>query len=449
MIAWVAFAANPIFAQNSVAPTDLAPTNIDSDSMSNPKESDASDRPPVATTDAPKEITTVQKINQANALVREGQFEAAIRQYDDIPINNPLSTTAAFNRGVAKFREGDFESAKSDFGRAVESSIGTSTSELATSAYYNLANCDHVQAIATSESDATVAMGLLESAIEGYRRALRIDSTHEEARTNVQLAKRLLDELKANEAQEQEQKQEQDSESEKTDQEQPPSENSDDQNQSNDTNLSDSQDSQDESSEEEKQSEPNDQQSSDESDKKNEADSEADSEADNEAAGDDATRDQDDGGQPSDEQKSSEPDENDENEGDDNSGDSKSSDSTPPTKSSDQTANDEQPTPSGDQTEAQPTEQDPAGPSSETEQDNPAPKLTPDQLDGNLTSDNAEDANGKAPQAGTVMGEPVEGELTKEEAMKLLQSIRDRDMLRRLRLQYQQRSRRMRVDRDW
>ena len=42
-----------------------------------------------------------------------------------------------------------------------------------------------------------------------------------------------------------------------------------------------------------------------------------------------------------------------------------------------------------------------------------------------------------------------EGAMSREEALKMLQSVRDRDMLRRLRQEQLERSRRRPVDRDW
>ena len=39
--------------------------------------------------------------------------------------------------------------------------------------------------------------------------------------------------------------------------------------------------------------------------------------------------------------------------------------------------------------------------------------------------------------------------MTKEEALKMLQAVRDRDMLRRLRQEQIERSRHVPVDRDW
>ncbi len=66
---------------------------------------------------------------------------------------------------------------------------------------------------------------------------------------------------------------------------------------------------------------------------------------------------------------------------------------------------------------------------------------------GELTAAN-EDPNASERQA----AEPVRvatDQMTEEEARKLLQSIRDRDMLRRLRKQAAERALRVPVERDW
>ncbi len=39
--------------------------------------------------------------------------------------------------------------------------------------------------------------------------------------------------------------------------------------------------------------------------------------------------------------------------------------------------------------------------------------------------------------------------MSQEEALKMLQAVRDRDMLRRIRREQLERSRRVRVERDW
>ena len=70
--------------------------------------------------------------------------------------------------------------------------------------------------------------------------------------------------------------------------------------------------------------------------------------------------------------------------------------------------------------------------------------------DGKLTSDNQDDAKPSQDAMGTEQPDSqLDGVMTRQEAMKLLQSIRDREMLRRLLQERRKRSRRVRVEKDW
>jgi Ca-activated chloride channel family protein len=69
---------------------------------------------------------------------------------------------------------------------------------------------------------------------------------------------------------------------------------------------------------------------------------------------------------------------------------------------------------------------------------------------GDLKAAGQQDGNQK-PAASAGMADPnvKDGLMTHEEALKMLQSVRDRDMLRRMQQQRQERSRHVPVDRDW
>jgi Ca-activated chloride channel family protein len=60
-----------------------------------------------------------------------------------------------------------------------------------------------------------------------------------------------------------------------------------------------------------------------------------------------------------------------------------------------------------------------------------------------------EQEEGTPQEATEEVGVEVTDRMTEEEARKMLQAIRDRDMLRRLRRQAAERSRRIPVERDW
>ena len=69
---------------------------------------------------------------------------------------------------------------------------------------------------------------------------------------------------------------------------------------------------------------------------------------------------------------------------------------------------------------------------------------------GDLKAAGQQDENKKAVASGAMAGPNAkDGLMTREEALKMLQSVRDRDMLRRMQQQRQERSRHVPVDRDW
>ena len=70
-----------------------------------------------------------------------------------------------------------------------------------------------------------------------------------------------------------------------------------------------------------------------------------------------------------------------------------------------------------------------------------------DSTEGELSAANESDADSQGTESASVA---KEGEvMTAEQVQKLLQSIRDRDMLRRMRQRAIQESRRVRVEKDW
>jgi len=64
-------------------------------------------------------------------------------------------------------------------------------------------------------------------------------------------------------------------------------------------------------------------------------------------------------------------------------------------------------------------------------------------------SEDTKDANEKASLSAAEQNADNNGMISRQEALKLLQSVRDRDMIRRLRQQQRQRSRRVKVEKDW
>jgi len=154
------------------------------------------------------------KGRRANALYREGDFEAAAELYRealrDVQSEGPSVVHARLlnNLGAALYRQGDFENAASAFAGAIRMSTEMDD---AVRASYNAGNA------ATMQED-------LETALDFYQRALLSDPSNQDAKFNYEFVKRKLEEQ-----QQQQQQQQQNQDEQNEDQEQ--QENQDQQNQ--------------------------------------------------------------------------------------------------------------------------------------------------------------------------------------------------------------------------
>lgn len=361
-----------------------------------------------------------RQINQANALVREGNYEEALQEYGQIQTSETARDVLDYNQAVAQFRKGEVDAAESLFA----SSASSADPAIAADSRYNLGNCLYTRALKSAETDKSAALEQLGQAISHYRGSLRGNPDNADARANIELANEMIRKL----TEEQEKQDQQDNKP---------------QNQQNDQ-SGQGQDEQ-----------QNDQQPSDE--KQNEEQKKS-----NNANSDDPTSEENKSGdKQSQPEKDSEtgkgqPDDNQTDDAESRSRDNRTPDSA--TKDSDQPP--EQPTPvnpqdspngrpkNQGQTGNDPQPSAPQPPSGEdvgeeAKQDNTVPS-------GELTSASQQKKDGN-PDDTVAMADPgaKEGLMTREEALKMLQAVRDRDMLRRLRQEQVERSRHVPVDRDW
>jgi Ca-activated chloride channel family protein len=359
------------------------------------------------------EIDSATRINKANELVREGKYVEAIEGYREIRSAESTRDQLNHNLAVAQFRNGDVEAAKTLF----RDSAASSDSSLASRSRYNLGNCFYSDAVKQAERDKPAAIESLRESISHYRGSLAGNPNNADARANIELAVEMIRKLK-------EQQQEQQKEQQQQQQQESSDENQSDQQQ-------DNQQQQGQQNSESQHQEPN-QNESEQGDQQDQSDSP-------ESKGNESKAD---------------PMENKDNKSGEPSSQSQSADQSPeqPTeqpKPSEQNSNDQ---PSDDQSQHQvmqsrtgnqqqadePTSKED---SAATEQAVPA---------GELTAADQQQASDK-PRGQVATSDPnaKDGLMTKQEALKMLQAVRDRDMLRRLRQEQEQRSRRVRVDRDW
>jgi len=333
------------------------------------------------------ETQTANEINAANRLLRDGKVEEALAAFRHVVPGDQQRDELNYNMAVAEYRSGNIDAAEKLFNEVA----GTSTPAISSGSRYNLGNCLYAKAVQVAEQDKPTAIEHLRDAVSHYRGALRGNSNNPDARANIELAGALIRKL------EQEQ---QDGEQQK----------------------SDSKDSK------------SDQQKKDE--QKNQGESSASDKSDKDEQKEDAQQ----GEKPGDE--SQKPDDQKSPGEESPSSQQQRSEKQVPPKGTDgkQTQPQNMQTQSGDQQQPDDEEM-----SEEQEAKNqPVPA-------GDLKAADEQDEKSRKPVGSGAMADlKAKDELmTREEALKMLQSVRDRDMLRRMQQLRQERSRHVPVDRDW
>ena len=339
---------------------------------------------------------TASEINAANKLLRDGKVKEALEAFRRVVPGDQQRDELNYNMAVAEYRNGNIDAAEKRFSEVA----GTGTPAISSNSRYNLGNCQYAKAVQTAEQDKPAAIEHLRDAVSHYRGALRGNSNNVDARANIELASELIRKLELEQKQQDEQK-----------------------------NPDQEQQQQDDKKNEDQQQDQKDQAEQKKSDEQKEDDQQHDKSPDSESQQSDSRKDE---SQKDDSQKGNE---------------QPKSDQQKPSEQQSQPrgSGDEQPQPqsmeekSGDQ--HQPSA---AGKPEEQESKNePVPV-------GDLKAAGQQDEN-KNPAGSVAMADPnaKDGLMTREEALKMLQSVRDRDMLRRMQQQRQERSRHVPVDRDW
>jgi Ca-activated chloride channel homolog len=360
--------------------------------------------------DQPQEI---RQFNAANDLVRQGDYDAALSQYRQIDSNLVDRDRLRFNQAVAHYRQGNIAEAESLFLDAASAR----NEQVAADSRFNLGNCKYARALQLAQKDKLAAIEQLRKAVADYRSSLGLRSNNPDARANIELATKLMRQLEQEQPQQPAPEQQQpggNAQNQSPDQQQPDSSQPDSQNEQNQQSegrqSGDQQQSTEAADPTEQQDPAGDQSSADrsqaEGSRDNPENQPAPSASNNSADANSGTQQNEPLNQPTGAQQPSQ------------SQRQSSADQNAQTRSLEETKDaisdpDSKPAPSGELKAAQ----------------------------------NAKSALPIAPTKPDSNAKPTL--LSKEEAMKMLQAVRDRDMLRRLKQEQLERSRRINVDRDW
>ena len=144
-------------------------------------------------------LDAIKAINSATQQLAEGNVEAALEGYGSAAETAANNYTLSYNEGIAFYRQGDIKAARGKFLQALDSADST----LAAKAWFNLGNCDYSTAVAAAEQDRPAAIDSLKSAIQKYRRSLKLNNDDNDARANIELAAKLMNQLQQQEEQQQ------------------------------------------------------------------------------------------------------------------------------------------------------------------------------------------------------------------------------------------------------
>ena len=388
----------------------------------------------------------VQQMNAANEALLAGRVDEALAQYQIAEQSMPANPSLAYNKGVAFYRQGNFAQALQLFTTALD----TDDPQLAAQAAFNLGNCHYAVALDQLETEPGAAVASLQSAIGSYRSALRTDPADRDSRSNIELARRLLQDLQKEEQQKQQpdpqQKQDQQSADSQSDQHQEPGESEQEQSDATESEGQNSQeqksnDSHADSSQSDQAASQQDSATGDNSENGTEESNSEESDSD-ESKSQSST--EPDSAKPSEEQPSSEP-------ADQNA--ASRSDELPPESTEQQSpANGQYQQPeqnperqTGTQSEPnvqpQPSEQSPNQPDTNSDR-----QPTPLEM---ASQDDQQAAGNEMPGYAVSQSEYSGQQLDESEAMKMLQAIRDRDLMRRMKKLNEKRRQYRPVDRDW
>ncbi len=164
-----------------------------------------------------------REVKKGNLLYNKGEFEEALKKYEQAIADSPDSDIVNFNLGTALYKTESYQAAAGHF----ERSLLTEDQSLEQKASYNTGNADYKYGISKEDADLAGAVGLLKQSLRRYQRAIELDPEDKDAKHNYEFVKKELERLQKKLEQQpkkQQEKQKQDPEKQKEKKQEPESE---------------------------------------------------------------------------------------------------------------------------------------------------------------------------------------------------------------------------------
>lgn len=127
-------------------------------------------------------------INEGNELFRKGDFQGALKKYEEARKDEPANPLVFYNIGTCQYRLGDYEAAQKE----LESAVRMPDSALASKAAFNLANTFY--RIGEKSSEPSERIAKWREAVGYLKKAIDLDPNFENAKRNVEIVQRKLKE---------------------------------------------------------------------------------------------------------------------------------------------------------------------------------------------------------------------------------------------------------------
>lgn len=149
-------------------------------------------------------IRPKKEVKKGNLLYNNGEFNEALKQYEEAILKDPDSDVVNFNIGAALYKTEDYKAAMRHF----EKSLVTEEKSLGARADYNLGNAEYKYGISKENENVEEAISLLKRSLGHYEKAIAFDPEDEDAKFNYDFVKKELERLLKKKEEEKEEKKE-------------------------------------------------------------------------------------------------------------------------------------------------------------------------------------------------------------------------------------------------
>ncbi|MFC1709963.1 tetratricopeptide repeat protein, partial [Candidatus Omnitrophota bacterium] len=133
-----------------------------------------------------------KEVKKGNLLYNRGEFQEALKQYEEALLLVPDSDVVNFNLGNALYKTDDYKNAIDYF----EKSLVSNDESLEQKASYNVGNAKFKYGLTQEETDIGSAINLLTQSLRHYERALQLEPEDEDAKFNHEFVQEEIKRLK-------------------------------------------------------------------------------------------------------------------------------------------------------------------------------------------------------------------------------------------------------------